>query len=266
MRPARTVRRWAALEEIGGVLSQERNSGLDQRRFDELPAPGPLPRHQRCEDAVARKDSSKMVGQRNSHRLGRRPFGQQAEQSTHPLADGVVARIVAVRTLPAEAADRAVDETLVERPQMLIAELHASEFAWPQILDQHIGAHGKAPKRFAPFLGFQVERDALLVAIERSEGRAVFALAPAAKGVALVRGLDLDDLRPQIRQQHSGERAADVACDLKDGYPGQSAIAHAITASSGWGRHPAAIRRLPNAASSSDWSLASKAPSSRSRR
>src|SRR6516164_298519 len=146
---------------------------------------------------------------------------------------------------------------------MLVVELHARQLAWPKILDEHIGALGKAPECFAPFLGLEVERDALLVAIERPEGGAVFALAPAAKRVAFARRLDLDDLRSQIRQQHSCERAADVACDLKDGYPRQRAIAHAITASSG--RHPAASRRLPNAASRSGWSPASTASSSTSR-
>ena len=80
-------------------------------------------------------------------------------------------------------------------------------------MDQQVGAIGQAVEQVAAGIGPQVDHDAALVAVDRAEVGAapILRLAPPrwspAAALVAARRLELDDVRPQIGQQHGGERA-----------------------------------------------------------
>src|SRR5690606_39005823 len=72
-----------------------------------------------------------------------------------------------------------------------------------EVLDQHVGAREQAFHRREPAWVLHVDDDALLVAVEvrvvaHPEAEQV------ARRIALRRGLDADDLGPEVRQHHAG--------------------------------------------------------------
>ena len=86
----------------------------------------------------------------------------------------------------------------------------SGEATGPEVLDEHVGAGEEASKDGRAVGLLEVEPDAPLVAVDREEvgggSRAVGLVAdprrsPAARRVAL-RRLDLDDVRPEVGQQH----------------------------------------------------------------
>ena len=157
-----------------------------------------------------------MIGQRDAHRLRRLAVGQHRQQPGHRLADRVVARAAAIGTFRAEAGDRAIDQPGIVRGQRLVAEAKPVHRAGAEILDDDIGGARQPARRRLPVLGLQVERDALLVAVHRTERAVVVGLAPHPERIAAIRRLDLDDLGAQIGQQHAGEWTADVAGEFED--------------------------------------------------
>src|SRR5262249_34525266 len=91
-----------------------------------------------------------------------------------------------------------------------------------------IGRAAELLRRRDTLTGLEVEGNALLVAVHRTEGAVVVGLAPHAERIAAVRRLDLDDLGAEVRQQHAGERPAYVVRELQDADAVQRA-AHAAT-------------------------------------
>ena len=180
------------------------------------PRPLACPRHQRRQDAIGRERAGQMIGQRNAHRLRRLAVGQHREQAGHRLADRVVAGPAAVRAFRTEAGDRAIDQPRIVGGERLIAEAEPVHRAGAEILDDDVGSERKLSRRRLAVLGLQVERDALLVAVHRAERAVVVGLAPHPERIAAVRRLDLDDLGAQVRQQHAGERPADIAGEFED--------------------------------------------------
>ncbi len=131
-------------------------------------------------------------------------------QPGHGLDDEVVARPLGLGSGGAVARDREMDETRVDRRQLLVAEAQASEATGPEVLDDHVGAGEEASKNGRAIGLLEVEPDAPLVAVDGevigSGSRAIGLVAdpwrsPAARRVAL-RRLDLDDVGPEVGQQH----------------------------------------------------------------
>ena len=120
-RPVRRGGRVPEREERGERLHREVSHRLEHRDLDEPPGARPAALEQRAQHTVGRIDAGDRVGERRPEKS--RPLGidHDAQETTQRLRDGVVTRAVRVRTGAAKTADRAVDETRVERAQPLDA-------------------------------------------------------------------------------------------------------------------------------------------------
>ena len=171
--------------------------------------------------------------------------------------DEVVARPVGVGAGRAVARDREMDETRVDRRQLLVAEAQAGEAAGSEVLDDHVGAGEEASKNGRAIGLLEVEPDAPLVAVDGevigSGSRAVGLVAdpwrsPAARRVAL-RRLDLDDVGPEVGQQHRAVGPGEDRRAVDDAETGERAGAADWTFADGSGtalgaRASSACRRL----------------------
>jgi hypothetical protein len=104
-----------------------------------------------------------------------------------------------------EAGKRAVDQAGVRRAQSLRIEAEPCHHAGPEILDEDIGFGDQRLRRRHAVRMLQVERDPLLVAIIDRVGWVRLA-GPGA--------IDMDYLRPGVRQQHRGERTGDIMAEI----------------------------------------------------
>src|SRR5581483_4718320 len=98
----------------------------------------------------------------------------------------------------AESGDRAVDEARMLRRQRRVVEAELRQRAGAEVLDEHVGVRDEPREDRAPLGPLEVERDALLVAVDAHEVRALPVherWSPGARVVALARLFDLDDAR-----------------------------------------------------------------------
>ena len=134
--------------------------------------------------------------------------------------DRVVARLIAPRARLAEAGDRAVDQPRPSRPTTrLVAEPQPLHRAGTEVLDQHVGAIEQPLEDRRARRLLQVERQALLVAVDAEEVRALAAderRTPRARVVAAAGLLDLDDARAHVGEQHRAVRPGQHARQIDD--------------------------------------------------
>ena len=89
-----------------------------------------------------------------------------AHGATHGLGDQVIARLVGVGAILAEAGDGGVDQLGVDGPALLPAEAQPLHNARPVILNQHIsGLHQLGKERFTALV-LQIQGHAPLVAVQ----------------------------------------------------------------------------------------------------
>ena len=112
--------------------------------------------------------ASASAGPRNLRPLG---IDHDAQETAQRLRDGVVTRAVRVGTGAAKAADRAVDETRVERTQPLDACPQPVCGARPEVLYVDVRLANEPVKDLAVVRPVEVERQAALVAVVRLEMR-----------------------------------------------------------------------------------------------
>ena len=86
----------------------------------------------------------------------------------------------------------------------------------PEILDQHIGRLDEPRQGLRAFRRLQIERHALLAAIEREVEAppAVNVRRPGARVVAVLRLFDLQHLGAHVAQHHGAERTGDDAGEI----------------------------------------------------
>src|SRR5581483_9385410 len=157
-----------------------------------------------------------MIDERHARDLGIVEVGDQTHHARERLADRVEAGLVAVRAALAVAGDRAVDQFGVELRELRVIEAELLPGRRPEVFYEDIGGREQIEKNFLPLALAQVERDALLVAVERAKARAVafvFRIA-APMRIALARQLDLDDFAPQVAEETAGVRTGDVPADV----------------------------------------------------
>src|SRR6202034_3255347 len=82
--------------------------------------------------------------------------------------------------------------------------------------DDDIGGKSKLSCRSPAAVGLEVERNALLVTVHRTERAIVVGLSPHPERIAAIGRLDLDHLGAEIRQQHASEWPADITRKLQD--------------------------------------------------
>src|SRR2546422_2614053 len=112
---------------------------------------------------------------------------------------------------------RSVDDSRIEASSA--SEVESEFFDGPraQALDEHVGASDQPLQNLEPARGLEVESEALLVAVQRDERRAL--LAPIGRRprpgiVAAPRTLDLDDLGSHIPEDLRAEWARDILCQV----------------------------------------------------
>ena len=181
---------------------------------------------------------------------GRRTAGMAGHRHdpAHRLDDHVVGRLAAVRSGVAEAGHRGIDQARETGVQGSPAVAELRHHARPVVLDQHVGARQQRLEHRAAVVGFEVEGDRLLAAVDRGEiGRlAVLERPDVAAVVARARHLDLDDARAEVAQHHrrvgAGEDARQVYDEQVEKRPARHAgrrresetLTEVITRSSCW--------------------------------
>ena len=85
----------------------------------------------------------------------------------------------------------------------------------PEVLDVHVGLADEAPEELAVRALLHIERDAALVAVVGLKVWRVLAALVGAVRVPLG-ALDLDDVRAEVRQHHSGAGPGDERALLDD--------------------------------------------------
>ena len=119
-----------------------------------------------------------------------------AEHAAKRQEVDVVGRIGNRRAGLSEARYGAVDEPGVQFPERFVVHPEAARHAGPEAFEHDVRRLRQAMQDLESRLGLEVQRDALLALVE--EGR------PGTHGPGL---LDLEDLRPQGRQQPRAQRA-----------------------------------------------------------
>src|SRR5439155_4299066 len=114
-----------------------------------------------------------------------------------------------MRALGAIPGNRHVDEPRVHLPQFFVAETVLLRRTGPEVLAEDVGPCDELAEDFAAFRGLQVQGDALYAAVVGLEIGAGHAgeHGRAARIVADLGHLDLDDLGAEIGHQHVGHRA-----------------------------------------------------------
>jgi len=99
-------------------------------------------------------------------------------------------------------------------------EAELGQRAGPEVLDQYVRARDEPIERGSALGLLEVERHALLVAVDAHEIRALARLkgrTPAAGVVALARLFDLDHPRAEVGEEHRAVRPGEHAGQVEDG-------------------------------------------------
>src|SRR5581483_674271 len=170
-------------------------------------------------NALHRVEAGEIVGDR--HADARRLAGGVAghvHDAGFALDDGVVSRQLRVRPRVTVAGDRAVDQAGVDRRRGGVAEPELREAAGPEVLDQHVSRRDQAAQRLGAVRRLEIDRDALLAAVQREEEAALAAdeRRPRARVVAVLGLLDLQHLGAPVAELHRAERTGDDPRQIDD--------------------------------------------------
>src|SRR5689334_10573052 len=118
-----------------------------------------------------------------------------------------------------ESGNRTVNDSRMARDNLRVPPAEPIERAGPEIFDDHVRAREQRVDHASGGSVFQIERDALLVAIDAEEVRA-FAVdergAPRARVIATAGLLDLDHPRAEIAELHRAVRARQHAREIQN--------------------------------------------------
>ena len=193
---------------------------FEHRDIDELSAPGRLARVQRREYAECRIHPSRDVGNRHAGvNAATAGLAGDAHHSALRLHDEIERRTVAVRSVLPETGDRAVHDARLPLANALVVDAELCDGPDAKVLEHDVGALEQPEEDRFAFRMLEIERDALLVAIEVDEVRRLAAVErrpPRARDLAAER-LDLDHLRAIVaehrRRERSGERVRQIEHD-----------------------------------------------------
>ena len=148
----------------------------------------------------------------------------------HGLDDRVVGALPAVGPGAAEPRDRRQDDARVDLPQRLVADAVALERAGAEVLHHHVGAPHDLEEQLAVGVRLDVERDALLAAVDGGEEHALSGeqRRPAARHVAGRRALDLHHARAELGEQQGAERTGKRMREVGDENAGERTAAGAV--------------------------------------
>src|SRR5204863_8742074 len=138
----------------------------------ELAASAVLPRVQRGEDTERRVHPRGDVRDRHprAHAASAR-FAGDAHHAALGLHDEVERGAIAIRSVLPEAGDRAVDDAGLALARTLVVDAEPGDRADPQVLEHDVGAVEQPEEQRLALWMLQIERDALLVAVQVDEVR-----------------------------------------------------------------------------------------------
>src|SRR5262249_31422157 len=133
------------------------------------------------------------------------------------LNDEVVARAAGLRAGLTEAGDGAIHEPRVETAQRFEAEPDPLHRPRTEVFDADGALARELSEDLEALGGLEVERDALLSAVDGHEVRRLAAdeRRPASRVVALARLLDLDDLGAHVGEHHRAEGTGQHAREIE---------------------------------------------------
>ncbi len=183
------------------------------------PLAGPLAREERGHHALRREHAGHDVRDGHAQPIGRAvAVAGDAHQAAFSLNHRVVAGFVASRAGLSVAGDRGVHQAWMPRVHRLPAEARAIHRAGLEVFDQHIGLGQQPVEHGPPLRVLEIDRHALLVAIDAEEVGALGAderRAPVARVVALAGVLHLDHARAHVGQHHRAVRAGEHAGEIE---------------------------------------------------
>src|SRR5262245_9084911 len=190
------------------------------RHLDLLPLAGGVALHERGEDTDHAVHAGPGVADRRPHvhRWAVRDAGD-AHGAPHGLRDGLVALVVAIRPVGAEALDAREHEAGVDLAERGIAEAQPLDDAGTEVLQQHVGRLQQGAEDVLAARVLQIDRQAPLVRVERQVEKAIgvgTVLQRVSRRVALARLLDLDDVRTQPGQHLAAGRPRLVVGEIDD--------------------------------------------------
>src|SRR5207247_2261912 len=137
------------------------------------------------------------------------------------------ARQVAPRPGMAEPGDRTDDQPWVPAEQVRRRQAEAAGAVGTEVLQEDVAAFDKAAKEALPLRTGEVDGDGALAAVARKVIGAESAeerRAPFARLVAIAGALDLDDVRAEVAEDLSAERAGEHARGVQDADAGQGSV------------------------------------------
>ncbi len=187
----------------------------------------PLPvrsRWQRQQDVDhGRKRAARDVGdQRRRHHRPVRRTGLERQQAGATDVVEIVPGVGRARTGLSVACDRAVDQPRIDSSHRLVAESELFQDARPKLLNQNISTFKQRAKLCGSLLRLQIDRQAVLAAVEQAESRArSLPLRRITAHVVAARPLDLGHLGAGFRQHQRRQRARQQIGKVDDPDPRQ---------------------------------------------
>lgn len=147
--------------------------GFEERRVHPLAPSGPQGVHVSCDDGHRSQDAGGDVGERRPA-LDRWSAGSLPGYAHHAaisLGDEIEAAQVGVGAGSSESGDLAENESRIFFSQAVVPQAQAFHGACAVVLDGHVSPSEQLPDDLSTGVGFEVDRDAALVAVEHQEGR-----------------------------------------------------------------------------------------------
>ena len=171
--------------------------------------------------------------------FGRRAVGKagNAHQTAHTLGHQVEPAPVAVGAGGSETRNGTIDEAGFEPGEFFVTQPQPVHHAGPEVFHHDVGLL-QQPQKYLPssFLP-QVQAEAALVPIQGQETGRPFARKgrPHLAGVVpAVWFFNLDDVRPQVRQQHGANRSRHYLGQVENDYPLQGKLVRFHFGNSDW--------------------------------
>ena len=172
-----------------------------------------LPESQRGKQAAGEVAHRQPQLDRRAARLTR-----HAHRTGHGLGDDIVGRAVPQGPGLPETRDGADDQPRIGREQTVWREPEPCQYAWPKIFHERVTVRHQVEEDPLPRLLLEIDHEALFVAIDREE---IVTLATAIRwdDACLIPdawGLDLENLGPEVSQQHGTIGAGQHTREVED--------------------------------------------------
>ena len=220
----------------GQSEDHECDRGVVDREVDELAAAGAVPRPKRREDRQRGIEASREVGDRHARDRGTgiRAAPGHGQDAGEGLEIQVVAGEVLVRAGLAVSGEGAVDDAGIHHREVVVRGAEPGHDPGPELLHDHVGAAAELAQDVLAFRRLQVHRERPFPAVHHEErvGRAIDQRRDRPHVVAQCWILDLDHVRPEVREELGAKRAREE--------PGEIQHDEALEGSDQRARHPGA--------------------------